>query len=226
MSTKQPVGLAKIIKHGYIRKSARTDWMSGPDQNRWAQHILGTVDIDPAAHPSQIIVARAKYYGEGEPGDEDDGFTAPWHKHGKGRTWINPDWGERPPTSNPSPCFNPISKWIQKMAQEGKLGASILFVGPGSTETGWFHKFIGPMTPKAADDYPDCVGANAFCLVKGRIQFRASDAKEETRKGSAPTKANVTALWTRDPEIYDRYVRTMDSVGIVVENRPLDLPED
>lgn len=213
---------------GYIKESRRTDWMSGPAQDHWARDILGEVDLDPCAHPNQIVVAKCKLFGEGEPGDDDDGFTAAWHKYGEGRIYINPDWGERPPKENPSPCFNPISKWIEKMATEGKLGASILFVGPASTKTKWFHKYIGPQEPVDPDvpDTSTTVGANAFCLVRGRIKFRASDAAEEARDKSAPTKSNVTALWTTDPYIYDRYVQTMDPVGIVVENRPLILPED
>ena len=70
------------------------------------------------------------------------------------------------------------------------------------------------------------IQADGFHIGERIETLLSSDTPEGERCKSAPTKSNVTALWTRDPAIYDRYVQCMDSVGIVVENRPLMLPED
>lgn len=190
---------------GYIMESRRTDWVSGPEQQEWLRRILGKADLDPAANPRQLIEADHKCFGRGVPGDADDGFAQDWTTFGRGRVYINPDWGSRPPKEDPSPCFQPIGKWVEKMADEGDRGAHVLFVGPASTETAWFHDHVAR--------------AAVFCLVRGRIAFRLAGDSEEARKASAPTKANVVALFSQSPRYAARFRKVLGPRGILVEGR-------
>ena len=185
----------------YIDSAKRSDWLSGEDQNRWAQYILGHVDLDPGANPAQIVEADRKCYGTGKRGDAHDGMAQDWHAVGQGRVYLNPDWGENPPKEGASPCWYPLSQWMRKLLEESRAGASILFVGPMSSGSKWFHEIVG--------DH-----AAAFCIHKGRIKFRLPEQPPDVP--SRPGRDNLSALWTTDAAMVQRFRRQLEPHGMVI----------
>lgn len=193
----------------YIDPSKRLDWLSNQTQFDWAIHTMGKIDVDACANDAQVHKPPHMFFGQGTPGDEDDGMFAKWHTLGDGKIYINPTWGERKPKQDPDkpplppmPCFYPLSRWVMKMAAEGAQGASVFYVGPAHTGRPWFQNYLGRT-------------ASAFCLLAKRIPFRLPDMPPEQR--SQPGQDNVAALWTKDPAEHERFCELMDKLGIVVE---------
>jgi hypothetical protein len=81
--------------------------------------ILGTVSLDPCAHPEQKLRAQVYYYlSEGC-----DGLKEPWF----GNVYCNPPWGHEPEYD-----FSAVLPWIQKAQVELLLcrTRSVLFLVP------------------------------------------------------------------------------------------------
>lgn len=192
----------------YIDPSKRLDWLSNMTQFDWAQHVMGKIDVDACANDAQVYKPAHCFYGQGEPGDADDGMTADWHALGDGKVYINPTWGERKPKAKkgdpplpPMPCFYPLSRWIMKIHGEAGHGASVFFVGPAHTDRTWFHHYVAR--------------CSAFCLLQRRIEFRLPEMKPDDK--SQPGQAHMAALWTRDGGELDRFCDLFDPLGLVVE---------
>ena len=192
----------------YIDPSKRLDWLSTLTQFNWATYVLGKIDVDAAANPAQLVKPRHMFFGQGEPGDKDDGMHAPWSQLGDGKVYINPTWGERKPKAKagdppmpPMPCFYPLSQWVMKMHGEASRGASVFFVGPAHTDRKWFHHYIAH--------------ASAFCLLEKRIEFRLPEMDPKAK--SQPGQAHLAALWTEDGGELDRFCERMGNHGLVVE---------
>lgn len=161
---------------------------------------MGHVDLDPGGNLDQVIEATALCCGLGKRGDADDGMAQDWHTFGKGRIYLNPDWGERPPKEDPSPCWYPLSQWMRKVVEEYESGADILFVGPMSSGARWFHESVGKH-------------AAVFCIHQGRIKFRLPEQEVAPLN---PGRDNLSALWSRDESMIERFRRTFDLLGMVI----------
>lgn len=167
--------------------------------------MLGTIDVDACGNAAQVHKPPTVFYGQGTPGDEDDGMFAQWHTIGNGKIYINPTWGERPP--NPKarvpalPCFYPLSQWVLKMHIEAQRGASVFYVGPAGTGRGWFQQYIAQ--------------CGAFCLLGDRIKFRLPDMPPEQK--SQPGNDHMTALFSKNTEEITRFCDLMDPLGVVIE---------
>lgn len=178
--------------------------------------FTGPADLDPCAHPQQLV--KAAHYCYGGPGD-DDGMSVDWTGL---RVWLNPVHRETRPrdkdTKLPIPLnfeWHPLSQWIAKACLAAQQGGSVLALMPAATDNKtWFHRYI----PTAA----------AWVLLKQRVRslvpgdvVSLTDEGCPTKKDS-PNRGHMLALWTANAEVYDNLGRASEDIGLFIAQNPPD----
>ncbi|MCU1328403.1 MAG: N-6-adenine-methyltransferase [Bryobacterales bacterium] len=88
-----------------------------------------------------------------------DALTRVW----PGPAWCNPPYGRK------------IGRWIQKAADEARLGSTVVMLIPARTDTSWWHDIIIPH-------------ATEIRFLRGRLCF------DDNRKGRCPFPSAIVVF--------------------------------
>lgn len=158
-------------------------WTS-PEEVVSRLRAMGGVHLDPCSNPASIVGAAVEL--DGSPG-----------RNGLRWSWVNAArtdaqeaavmLGEHPAAQSRLTYVNPpfgreVERWAAKAAEEGRLGAEIVWLAPARTDTEWFHRSI--------------LQCRALVFWRGRIAF-GNPPDPDDHSGGALATGVAVAYWGR-----------------------------
>lgn len=159
-----------------------------------ANSTVPEFDLDPCAHPSQLLKAKTKLVGSLMA--EVDGYSVPW----SGSVWLNPPSFKRLKKDViANYAFYPLEDWFKKGLEAFEAGqvGTLMIYSPARNGVNWYNELM----EKATIQFTFNQRVNCY------IGQRNSDGEElPPREMTSPFGGSCLFLFSRDAEVVSRFV--------------------